>query len=64
MHITPYLAWTNGNADIKHLVKFGSPAWMHLYKASKSAGKPTSKLNPYTKKVYIVGYQGSYIYVI
>jgi hypothetical protein len=55
-HITPYSAWTNGNADIKHLVKFGSPAWMHLYGASKSAGKPTSKLDPRAKKVHIVGY--------
>jgi hypothetical protein len=63
-HITPYLAWTNGDADIKHLVKFGSPAWMHLHGASKSAGKPTSKLDPRAKKVHIVGYQGSYIYVV
>jgi hypothetical protein len=56
MYITPYLAWINNNADIKHLVKFGLPAWMHLYRASKSAGKPTSKLEPRAKKVYIVRY--------
>jgi hypothetical protein len=63
-HITPYLAWTNSNADIKHLVKFGSPAWIHLHGASKSTGKPTSKLNPRAKKVHIVGYQGSHIYIV
>jgi hypothetical protein len=56
---TPYSAWTNGDADIKHLIKFGSPAWMHLHGASKSAGKPASKLDPRAKKVHIVGYQGS-----
>jgi hypothetical protein len=55
-YITPYSAWTNGNADIKHLIKFSSPAWMHYHRASKSAGKPTSKLDPRAKKVYIVGY--------
>ena len=63
-HITPYSAWMNGDADIKHLVKFGAPAWMHLHGASKAAGKPTSKLDPRAKKVYVVGYQGSYIYVV
>ncbi|KAI9038199.1 uncharacterized protein KD926_011138 [Aspergillus affinis] len=63
-HITPYSAWTNGTADIKHLTKFGSPAWMHLHGASKSAGKPTSKLDPRAKKVHVVGYQGSHIYVV
>jgi succinate dehydrogenase/fumarate reductase flavoprotein subunit len=63
-HITPYSAWTNGNADIKHLIKFGSPAWMHLHGASKSAGNPTSKLDPRAKKVHIVRYQGSHIYII
>lgn len=64
MHITPYSAWTNGDADIKHLVKFGSPAWMHLHGASKSAGKPASKLDPRAKKVRIVGYRGSHIYIV
>jgi hypothetical protein len=63
-YITPYSAWTNGDADIKHLIKFGSPAWMHLHGASKSAGKPTSKLDPRAKKVHIVGYRGSHIYVV
>lgn len=63
-HFTPYSAWTNGDADIKHLVKFGSPAWMHLHGASKYAGKPTSKIDPKAKKVHVVGYQGRHIYVI
>lgn len=63
-HITPYSAWTNGDADIKHLIKFGSPAWIHLHGASKSAGKPTSKLDPRAKKVHVIGYQGSHIYIV
>jgi hypothetical protein len=63
-HLTPYSAWTNGNVNIKHLVKFGSPAQMHLHGASKHAGKPTNKLDPRTKKVHIVGYRGNHIYVI
>jgi hypothetical protein len=63
-HFTPYSAWINGDANIKHLVKFGSPAWMHLHGASKYASKPTSKIDPKAKKVHVVGYQGSHIYVI
>ena len=63
-HLTPYSAWTNGDANIKHLVKFGSPAWMHLHEASKDAGKPTSMIDPKAKKVHIVGYRGSHFYVV
>jgi hypothetical protein len=55
-HFMPYSAWTNSNVDIKHLVKFGLPAWMHLHGASKHAGKLTSKIDLKAKKVYIVGY--------
>ncbi|CBF81124.1 hypothetical protein AN5227.2 [Aspergillus nidulans FGSC A4] len=63
-HLTPYSAWNNGDANIKHLVKFGSPAWMHLHEASKHAGKPTSMIDPKAKKVHIVGYRGTHFYVV
>jgi hypothetical protein len=55
-HLTPYSALTNGDADIKHLVKFGSPAWMQLHE--------TSKIDPKAKKVHIVGYRSSHTYVV
>ncbi|THC98807.1 hypothetical protein EYZ11_001715 [Aspergillus tanneri] len=49
---------------VLHFVKFGSPATLHLHGASKSAGKPNTKLNPHTKNVYIVGYCGTHMYVV